>query len=161
MHFKVGYLMWTKLPSGTGGDPPYTYTITTLPSGMIFDRNTRVLSGRPDAAGATTVTYTVIDEDSDSAAKAFTINVYALPNLTNIADTSGMKDELFTLQLPAASGGRPPLSYSVTGLPDGLDFIASTLVITGTPSQVEDGKRYVHGYRQMTTIRIASRSRLP
>ena len=139
MHFKVGYLMWTKLPSGTGGDPPYSYTITTLPSGMIFDRNTRVLSGRPDAAGATTVTYTVIDEDNDSAAKAFTINVYALPNLANISDASGMKNKLFTLQLPAASGGRPPLAYTVTGLPVGLNFIESTLVITGTPSQVEVG----------------------
>ncbi len=139
MHFKVGYLLWTKLPEATGGDPPYTYTITTLPSGMIFDRNTRVLSGRPDAVGATEVTYTVFDEDSDSAAEVLTIHVYALPELADISDTSGMKGELFTLELAEATGGRPPLIYSVTGLPEGLDFITATRFITGTPTQVEVG----------------------
>ncbi len=110
-----------------------------MPSGLIFDDNTRILSGSPDAAGATTVTYTVYDEDSDSSAKDFTINVYALPALPSISDTSGMKDDLFTLTLPAATGGRPPLTYTVTGLPAGVDFIESSLVITGTPTQVEIG----------------------
>ena len=137
MHMKVGGSLRAELPAGTGGDPPYTYTISALPSGLAFNRSTRILSGRPTAAGATTVTYTVYDEDSDSAAKNFTINVYALPSLANVSDSSGMKDELFTLSLPAASGGRPPLEYTVTGLPAGLDFIASSRVITGTPTQVE------------------------
>ena len=137
MHLKVGNSLLATLPAGTGGDPPYTYTISALPSGLSFNRTTRILSGRPDSAGATTVTYTVFDNDSDSAAKDFTINVYALPSLSNVSDSSGMKDELFTLTLPAASGGRPPLEYTVTGLPAGLNFIASTRVITGTPTQVE------------------------
>ena len=138
-HLKVGDSLLAELPAGAGGDPPYTYSITTLPSGLTFNANTRQLSGRPDAAGVTQVTYTVYDEDSDTATKNFTINVYALPNLTEISNQSGKKGELFTLELPEATGGRPPLTYSVTGLPAGLDFIASTRVITGTPTQVEVG----------------------
>ena len=122
MHLKVGSSLRAELPAGTGGDPPYTYTISALPSGLTFNLTTRILSGRPGSAGATTVTYTVYDEDSDSAAKDFTINVYALPALANISDTSGMIDELFTLVLPAASGGRSPLEYTVTGLPTGLNL---------------------------------------
>ena len=138
-HLKVGDSLLAELPAGASGDPPYTYSITTLPSGLTFNSNTRQLSGRPDAAGVTQVTYTVYDEDSDTATKNFTINVYALPDLTAVSDTPGKKGELFTLELPEATGGRPPLRYSVTGLPAGLDFIATTRVITGTPTQVEVG----------------------
>ena len=67
----------------------------------------------------------------------FTINVYALPVLLGISDTSGMKDDLFTLRLPEATGGTPPLKYSATGLPAGLQFITETRTITGTLAQVE------------------------
>ena len=137
MHLKIESLLRAELPAGTNGDPPYTYTISTLPSGLNFDRVTRILSGRPDSAGSTEVTYTVLDEDNDSAAVDFTINVYTLPVLPTISDTSGMKDDLFTLRLPEATGGLPPLDYSATGLPAGLQFITETRTITGTLTQVE------------------------
>jgi len=137
MHLKVGRSLWAEMPAGANGDPPYTYAITTLPSGLNFNRTTRILSGRPNSAGSMAVTYTVLDDDGDSAAKNFTINVYALPDLFAISDQSGMKDEPFTLQLPAATGGRAPLRYVVTGLPSELQFNTSTLEITGTPAQVE------------------------
>ncbi|MYC21957.1 MAG: SH3 domain-containing protein [Caldilineaceae bacterium SB0662_bin_25] len=137
MHLKVDRSLWAEMPEGANGDPPYTYAITTLPSGLNFNRTTRILSGRPNSAGSMAVTYTVLDDDGDSAAKNFTINVYALPDLFGISNQSGMKDELLTLQLPAATGGRAPLRYAVTGLPSELQFNTSTLVITGTPAQVE------------------------
>ena len=137
MHLKVGNLLRAELPAGSDGDSPYTYTITTLPSGLTFDLAARIMSGSPDSAGSTEVTYTVIDDDGDSAAVDFTINVYALPVLPGISDTSGMKDDLFTLRLPAATGGRTPLEYSATGLPAGVQFITETQTITGTLTQVE------------------------
>ena len=137
MHLKVGSSLRAELPAGVNGDPPYTYAITTLPSGLNFDRATRILSGGPDSAGSMAVTYTVLDDDGDSAEVNFTIHVYALPDLRAISDQSGMKDELFTLQLPAATGGRAPLSYNVSGLPSELQFIESTSIITGTPARVE------------------------
>ena len=137
MHLKVGSSLRAELPAGVNGDPPYTYAITTLPSGLNFDRATRILSGGPDSAGSMAVTYTVLDDDGDSAEVNFTINVYALPDLRAISDQSGMKGDLFTLRLPQASGGRPPLYYSATGLPAGLQFITETRTITGTLAQVE------------------------
>ena len=137
MHLKIRSLLRAELPEGSNGDPPYTYTISTLPSGLNFDPVTRILSGRPDSAGSNEVTYTVVDEDNDSAAVDFTINVYTLPVLPTISDTSGMKDDLFTLRLPEATGGTPPLKYSATGLPAGLQFITETRTITGTLAQVE------------------------
>ena len=137
MHLKVGKHLRAELPAGANGDPPYTYAITTLPSGLNFDRATRILSGGPDSAGSMAVTYTVLDDDGDSAEVNFTINVYALPDLRAISDQSGMKDDLFTLRLPEATGGRTPLEYSATGLPVGLQFITETRTITGTLTQVE------------------------
>ena len=137
MHLKIGSLLRAELPAGSNGDPPYRYATSTLPSGLNFDPVTRILSGRPDSAGSRDVTYTVFDEDNDSAAVDFTINVYTLPVLPQIFDTSGMKGNLFTLQLPEASGGRTPLKYAATGLPTGLQFITETRTITGTLAQVE------------------------
>ena len=137
LYLKVGRSFLARLPEGTSGDSPYTYTTTALPSGLTFDPITRLLSGRPDVSSSTRVTYTVLDQDNDSASTSFAIVVYALPSLSSVSDTSGNKNALFTLELPAASGGTPPLAYSVTGLPNGLDFNAITRVITGTPTQVE------------------------
>ncbi|MCY3900775.1 MAG: putative Ig domain-containing protein [Caldilineaceae bacterium] len=137
MHLKVGSLLRAELPAGSNGDPPYTYTISTLPSGLNFDPVTRILSGRPDSTGSRDVTYTVYDADGDTAAVDFTINVNTLPVLPQISDTSGTKGNIFTLQLPEASGGRTPLKYAATGLPAGLQFITETRTITGTLAQVE------------------------
>ena len=41
--------------------------------------------------------------------------------------------------LPAASGGTGTLTYSVSGLPAGLSFDASTRRLSGTPSSATDG----------------------
>ena len=137
MHLKIGSLLRAELPAGSNGDPPYRYAISTLPSGLNFDPVTRILSGRPDSTGSRNVTYTVYDEDGDTAAVDFTINVNTLPDLPQISDTSGTKGNIFTLRLPEASGGRTPLKYAATGLPAGLQFITETRTITGTLAQVE------------------------
>ncbi len=46
--------------------------------------------------------------------------------------------EPVSLTLPEVSGGTPPLSYSVSGLPAGLSFDPSTRTVSGTPTQVSD-----------------------
>ena len=44
--------------------------------------------------------------------------------------------EIEPLELPAVAGGTPPLTYSVSGLPAGLSFDATTRTISGTPEAV-------------------------
>ena len=136
MHLKVSRAVNVTLPAGTNGDPPYTHTVTALPPGLNFDEDTRILDGTPDTAGATNVTYTVTDEDEDSISTDFTINVYEMPSLTDVNDTSTKQGDLFTLVLPEATRGRTPFGYSVTGLPTGLQFIDTSRTITGTPTAV-------------------------
>ncbi len=46
------------------------------------------------------------------------------------------KDVSTSFTLPLASGGTPPYTYSVSGLPAGLSFNASSRTVSGTPSAI-------------------------
>ena len=141
LHLKVARAFNLELPPGANGDPPYTYTVSVLPSGLDFDDQTRFISGTPDTPGMTNVTYTVTDVDGDPISTDFKVTVYPMPSLIDVSDISIMQGDLYTLVLPEATGGRPQFDYSATalpsGLPTGLEFIESKRTITGTPTTVE------------------------
>ena len=68
----------------------------------------------------------------------------AIPSFT--ADDA-IADQVYTvgtaidpLELPEATGGDAPLTYSVLGLPAGLEFDAATRTLSGTPTAVTDGE---------------------
>ena len=69
---------------------PLTYTLAgNLPSGVSFNANTRVVSGKPTATQQeTTYTYKVEDSNGDDDPKSFTITVESdsTPKLTTTAD---------------------------------------------------------------------------
>ena len=48
------------------------------------------------------------------------------------------------LTLPPVSGGTPPLSYSVSGLPSGLSFDPATRTISGTPTAVSEAVAVIY-----------------
>ena len=102
-----------------------------LPDGLTFDAPaTRTLSGTPTAAqAATRYTYTVTDADGDPATLPFTLTVAADLKPTFGTQTIAVPAEPFIedtaiapLTLPAATGGNPELTYTVTPpAPDGAD----------------------------------------
>ena len=51
----------TVLGAATGGTPPYTYTLTGLPSGFTFDATTRELAGMSSVKVNAAITYSVTD----------------------------------------------------------------------------------------------------
>ena len=70
------------LPAATGGNTPYTYSVSGLPTGLSFNTSSRRVSGTPTVAGESTVTYTVTDSASPTAAtksQTFTITVNTTP----------------------------------------------------------------------------------
>ena len=72
------------LPAASGGEAPLSYSLAPDVPGLTFDPAARTLAGTPSAAGAHAMTYTVEDDDADSAVLTFTITVKAAPGSTYI-----------------------------------------------------------------------------
>ncbi len=129
------------LPAAAGGIAPYTYTLTPdLPAGLTFEADTRILSGRPtETADAKAYTYAATDRAGVRTQQTFTLEVYRMVFTETIDDQSYRLGETITeLVLPEATGGTPPISYTLTllDLPSLLEFDQPTRTISGTPTQV-------------------------
>ena len=78
------------LPAATNGNEPLTYTLAgSLPTGVSFNAETRVLSGTPTVTqSAKTYTYQVRDQDGDQDTEKFTIKVEddSSPSLTSASN---------------------------------------------------------------------------
>ena len=148
------------LPEATGGAPPMRYfVLPSLPTGLSFDSATRTISGTPTAEtnGAFEVIYIVFDSNNDTAELTFSITVskkvtidlsdlFGSGKIVPTAAPNGVSIREFVvgqyvdgLVLPAGSGGRAPLTYSLSpALPAGLTFDATTRTISGTPQAASE-----------------------
>ena len=143
------------LPAATGGDGVLTYTISPdLPTGLIFDPATRLLSGTPAAPQlATLYTYTATDSDAanpDSASLTFTVTVaedlvptfqqVSIPDKTYVQNLA-----IDSEALPAATGGDGVLTYTISpDLPTGLNFDPATRLLSGTPAAPQLATLYTY-----------------
>ena len=126
------------LPMATGGTGTVTYTLAPLPNGLIFNETTRVLSGTPTAMETVTATYTATDDNGSTAMDTFTVTVADEVEVTAPVDQTYTMDTAITdLTLPEAAGGTTPVTYTLTPLPNGLTFTATTRVLSGTPSTAD------------------------
>ncbi|HET9099526.1 MAG TPA: putative Ig domain-containing protein, partial [Acidobacteriaceae bacterium] len=130
--------------SGTGGIPPYTWSITsgTLPAGLKMTAG-GVISGTPMASGAgsTNVTIKMVDAGSPnplSATSTLGFTIKAAPAITFTTTTlSGATYNASYSASVAATGGAGTLTYTIASgaLPTGLT-LSSAGVISGTPTAV-------------------------
>ncbi len=140
------------LPEATGGNAPLTYSLSSgLPAGLDFDTTTRVLSGTPNVVDPSvlpvtvTHTYTVEDANGDTDNLTFSITTEADsdPDFSSVT----IPDRVYTgrsITLPEATGGNPPVMYSITTLPAGLRFDPATRVISGTPTRASSAASYTY-----------------
>ncbi len=75
-----------QLLAAVRGNGALNYALTPIPPGLSFDAPTRTLSGTPDTAGDTALTYSVTDSDTDTRAVdsdtlTFTVTVAEPPNV--------------------------------------------------------------------------------
>ena len=78
----VGEEFEEELPEATGGEGDQIYSVSNnLPLGLVFDGDTRMISGTPTTAGKATVVYTVLDSVGASVAAQFTVEIGAAPPL--------------------------------------------------------------------------------
>ena len=131
-----------QLPPAIGGNPPLDYTLTGLPATLTYSRITRRIRGVPEVAQTYPLVYTVTDTDRDTDSKNFSLQIQSRANqrpiLPSIRDRNVIVNEMADILLPSATGGDPPLTYTLTGLPSTLAFNSNTRDITGTPRLIED-----------------------
>ena len=129
----------TTFPAASGGRSPYAYSVSGLPPGISFTPSTRRARGTLPTVWVDTVytiAYFVTDGAGASASVTFTATVAAaaapplsVPSIPDFRLPSGGAVET---TFPAASGGRSPYAYSVSGLPPGISFTPSTRRARGT-----------------------------
>ena len=147
--FTVGRPVDVTFGPVTGGYAPFDHQLlhwttgvdVTL-DGLTFDSTTGRLSGTPTTAtsGALDVGHGVIDANfADSPFTRFNLTINAAPVLAAVTDQTWTVGTPVDFDLPAATGGTTPLTYTLTGtLPAGLTFNDATATdppsITGTPT---------------------------
>ena len=125
---------------------PYTYQLAAsgtapvlwncgkgLPEGLIL-MTSGIISGSPAAEGNYTFTVTA-SNIAGADSKDFTLNVVALPGISELSPDSAVAGREYTCQITAS--GTTPITFSCGGgLPEGLTFSEDGL-LSGTP--VKDG----------------------
>lgn len=113
-------------------------TASALPPGITLSPPSGTLGGTPTAAGEYTITFQASNANGSGPATEATLIVQPppdTPSITSTLDDIARALTPYTLQLQAFSE-IPVLSWSVTGLPNGLQFNPSTGIISGSPTEL-------------------------
>ncbi|MYG00572.1 hypothetical protein F4212_15765 [Candidatus Poribacteria bacterium] len=114
------------LPKAKGGLPPITYTLSTLPDGLTFTETTCQLTGTPTTTGTTIATYiahdtSIVPQTATTRFRITIVDPLTFP-IDPIPDLVFTEDCYIDHPLPIATGGIPPITYHLTGLPSDLSF---------------------------------------
>jgi hypothetical protein len=115
----------------SGGSGTRTWTASGLPSGLLINGSSGVISGTPAAAGTFSASVTVAD-GSGSTNKLFTLTIGAGITITTVSLPAGTAGVAYSTAV-AATGGTGAFTWSATGLPANLGIGPATGVISGTP----------------------------
>jgi hypothetical protein len=125
--------------SASGGTAPYTRSIVgAMPTGLVIDPNTGVVSGTPTVVQSATFNVVATDAKGCTGVKPCTIAI-ACPVIT-ISPATLSSVTQYTAMTPvnfSAVGGRTPYAWSInaaTPLPAGLSFNNGTATLSGTPT---------------------------
>jgi Putative Ig domain len=124
--------------TATGGATPYAWKVLSgsLPDGLNLSGGGRI-DGKPKnaAIGTTTFTVQVADNGVQTASKVLSITVAQPLSITTGSPLPTGTLGMSYSQNLAATGGTPPLTWSVTsGAPPGGLMLSSAGVISGTPT---------------------------
>ena len=133
-------LPYSYATQATGGTLPYHFTISagSLPSNLVLNAATGVLSGTPTRAGSSTFAVTVTDSSSPMQSRTAQISVTIAPSALSVQQPSlpsAQVNSPYTYSL-LASGGTPPYRWSISSgtLPAGIGLNRTTGILAGIPT---------------------------
>lgn len=118
--------------AATGGSPPYTFTASGLPAGLMITSG-GAISGVPTTDGMYTVVVFVNDAKGGQGSQSFSLTILTSLTIVTQTITTGSVGHSY-FQAISAVGGTPPFSFTGSGFPNGIT-ITSGGNISGTPSQ--------------------------
>ena len=125
--------------SYAGGVYPYRFEIVSgsLPTTLILDPASGVISGTPSVVGAATFTVRLTDNTSTSVERQYTLTVTDPLTFTSSMDLGRSTVGAYLAKALAVSGGALPYTYAMTDgvLPGGITLAANG-TLTGTPTTI-------------------------
>lgn len=120
--------------NATGGAQPYTWSGSSLPTGLTINPSTGVISGIPTQGGQLRVLIRVQDANGIQDSVAYNLSI-GVSNLAISTATlpSGNVGVAYNGSVQA-TGGSGAGTFSATGLPPGIT-LSSSGVLSGTPTQ--------------------------
>jgi hypothetical protein len=121
----------------SGGGTIYTWSTTkgTLPAGLLLDKYTGKITGKPlKTTKSTSITFQVTDNLGGKAARALSIAIVPGPSITTTALSDAEVGFAYNQPLTVIDGTVPYLwSIESGALPDGLTIDKNTGIISGNP----------------------------
>jgi large repetitive protein len=115
-----------------GGRAPYTYTSTTLPTGIVLNGD-GVITGTPTAAGVTRITFTATDSAQVTDTLQVVLNVKALLAFGAAKPPTGKLGKAYRWKLPVTGASKTKLFVASGKYPPGLELDEATGVLSGVP----------------------------
>lgn len=127
----VGQFYYQRL-TVTGGSPPYTYTGSGVPPGLIFELG--LLSGTPTAAGTFQMTFTATDTANRQGSTQLALTVYPPLTMGSASSLPPATAGQPYSQTISVTGGQPPYTFVLSGTAPAGFAVNSQGVLTGTPA---------------------------
>ncbi len=149
----LGFTAFSQLPAGAvgtaysqlltagGGNPPYQFALaagSSLPPGLLLDRDSGRLSGTPTEPGFFSFAVMLSDSTSKQVTGTFTLRITGpLQLLTGTPLPNATRSVAYQATIRAQGGSLPYLFSLAPGstLPPGLALASRTGILSGTPTQ--------------------------
>lgn len=143
----------------TASGSPTSYGASGLPSGLVINATTGIISGKPNKTGTSTVTLQALKTGGTTGTATKVFNVVQAPSFSYAATNSVNLNANVNIR-PTSLAGYPAPTFSVISgsLPAGLSLNTSTAAITGKPTArgsnaiVVQGSNSVGSTNRATTI---------
>ena len=113
------------------------YSVQDLPAGLSINTSTGVISGTVAIANSGIGSFSptiIVSDGTYTSSASFNWTINSPVTITDPGDQANVVGDTVSLQIAATDASMGTLTYTASGLPDGLSISTSTGLISGTVS---------------------------